>query len=119
MFSIFPSLLTYQGFAPLLLRLTLGSIYIFWAYSKLRRHGGKKEIGFGIVELLVGSCLVLGYYTQLGALASIIILGTRLVQKIREQAFLTDGVNYYFILFIISVVLLITGAGFVAFDLPL
>jgi uncharacterized membrane protein YphA (DoxX/SURF4 family) len=119
MLSLFPSLLSYEGFAPLLLRLTLGSIYIFWAYGRLRNRNNKKEMIFGITELLVGIFFIIGYFTQLVALVSIVILGTLLVQKIRSGSFLTNGVNYYLILFVISIVLLISGAGFFAFDLPL
>ena len=119
MLSIFPSLLAFEGFAPLLLRLVLGAIFIFWAYGKLKKRDGSKEIALGGLEAIIGISLVLGFLTQISALIAAIIFLIRIVQKIGSKAFLTDGINYYFILFIISVCLLFTGAGFIAFDLPL
>lgn len=114
MFSIFPPLLYLSGFAPLFLRLTLGSVFVLWAYKRFKTDKIKS-----IPEGLIGICLILGLATQLAALIAAIILGIRLVKKIKEKAFLTDGVNYYLILFIISISLIFTGAGFIAFDLPL
>lgn len=118
MLSTFPILLSYQGFAPLLLRLTLAGIYIYWAYKNIK-GAEKKNIGMGIVEGLIGISLFIGFLTQISALISIIILIARLFKKIQAKAFLTDGVNYYLILLIISISILISGAGFIAFDLPL
>ncbi len=119
MLSLFPYLLIYQGFAPLLLRLTLGAIFIFWAYGKLKKRTDIKEILQGLVKAIIGILLVIGLYTQLAALVSVIFLAICLLQKIQKRVFLSDGVNYYLILFIISITLLLTGPGFIAFDLPL
>ncbi|MDQ5893084.1 MAG: hypothetical protein QG640_94 [Patescibacteria group bacterium] len=119
MLSIFPSLLAFEGFAPLLLRLTIGAVFALWAYGKLKKRISSQDISFGVVEAIIALGLILGVYTQLAALAAAIILGFRLIQKIQQKAFLTDGVNYYLILFIISLTLLLTGPGFFAFDLPL
>lgn len=119
MLSIFPSLFALEGFAPLLLRLTIGAVFALWAYGKLKKRTDAQNTGLGIVEALVAISLIIGLLTQLSALVAAIILGVRLVQKIQKKAFLTDGVNYYLILFIISITLLLTGPGFFAFDLPL
>ena len=119
MLSIFPSLLALEGFAPLLLRLTVGAVFALWAYGKLKKRASSQDTVLGCVEGLVALGLILGVYTQLAALIAAVILGARLVQKVQQKAFLTDGVNYYLILFIISVTLLLTGPGFLAFDLPL
>ncbi len=119
MFSLFPSLLHLEGFAPFLLRLTIGAVFALWAYGKLKKRASTQDTGLGVVEALVALGLILGSYTQLAALVAAVILGARLVQKIQQKAFLTDGVNYYLILFVISVTLLFTGPGLFAFDLPL
>jgi uncharacterized membrane protein YphA (DoxX/SURF4 family) len=119
MFSLFPSLFALDGFAPLLLRLTVGAVFALWAYGKLKKRINSQDTILGSVEAFIAIGIILGAYTQLAALAATIILGVRLIQKIRQKAFLTDGVNYYFILFIISITLLLTGPGFFAFDLPL
>ncbi len=117
MFSLLPSLLTFESFAPFLLRLTLGAILTLWAYKAYKRDGKIKAMF--VLEGLVGILLILGLFTQLAALISTVIFGKKLFDKIKAKAFMTDGVNYYFLLFIISISLIFTGAGFIAFDLPL
>ena len=119
MFSILPPLLAFQGFAALILRLTLGAVFIIWAYKRFKKDGKNKKDIIGPIEGIVGVFLVVGFLTQVAAVVSAFILGNRLVSKIKTKAFLTDGVNYYFILFIISISLIFLGAGYIAFDLPL
>ena len=119
MLSFFPSLLVLEGFAPLLLRIALGSVFVFWAYRKLRSRENTKRIIGGAIEAIIGVFLIVGFLTQLAALISAIILSIHIIAKIKKKEFLTDGVNYYLILLFISLALLLTGAGFIAFDLPL
>jgi uncharacterized membrane protein YphA (DoxX/SURF4 family) len=114
MLSIFPPLLSYSGFAPLLLRLLLGTILVLWAYNHF-----KSQDKIYILEGVLGTLLILGLATQLAALASTILLGVRIYFKIKRKEFLTDGVNYYLILFVISLGLIVSGAGYLSFDLPL
>ena len=78
-----------------------------------------KEIVGGIIEAIIGVFLIVGFLTQLVALISVVILFIHIIAKIKKKEFLTDGVNYYLILLFISLALLLTGAGFIAFDLPL
>ncbi len=119
MLSIFPSLLVFEIFSPLLLRLTLGIIFIYWAYKRFRSHNERNDIALGSLELVIGILFVIGLYTQIAALISFIIFLTYLIYKIKNRQFLTDGVNYYLILLIISISILLTGPGIWAFDLPL
>ncbi len=119
MFSIFPSLLTFQSFAPLLLRLTLGAVFILWAFAFFKKRETGKRLALAALEGVLGISLVVGFLTQLAALISAIILGFGLFKKIQSKKFLTDGVNYLLILFVISICLIFTGAGFMALDLPL
>ena len=119
MLSIFPSLLAFEGFAPFLLRLILGSVFIFWARKTLKSQTEINQKSFAIFELIIGISLIIGLFTQLSALISLFILGYKLIKKIQSRLFLNDGINYYFILFIISICILISGSGFIAFDLPL
>lgn len=120
MFSLFPSLLGLEGLAPFFLRLTLGAVFIYWGYIilKKRDQSGKKRAGASL-EILIGISCILGYLTQLGSLLALIVLGSRLITKVRAKAFLTDGINYYLVLFVIALSLLFTGPGAWAFDLPL
>jgi uncharacterized membrane protein YphA (DoxX/SURF4 family) len=119
MLSTFPDLLSYQMFAPLLIRLTLGIILIHWTYKTLRSHPDTNKKMVAIVEGVAGLLLVIGLWTQVAALVIAVDLVIRLFGKYQTKSLLTDGVNYYFILFILALTLLFTGAGFVAIDLPL
>lgn len=73
----------------------------------------------GIVELLAGLSLILGLYTQIGALIAGIISLILLISKLLGKPFGTEGVLFDFILLSISLSLMFSGAGFLAFDLPL
>ena len=118
--SLFPSLLSFGLFGPILLRLTLGVVIFFWGYKGVKSAAtNPQKIAFAVLDIVVGALLVVGLFTQLGALIAAVILAVKLVNKARAKALFTDGVNYYFILFIIAVSLVFTGAGFFAFDLPL
>lgn len=119
MLSIFPDALAFQGFAPLLLRITLAAVMLYWGYNKVKSKKSTQETVFGALELVTGICLFVGFLTQIAALITVFILGGRLWKKIEQKAFLTDGVNYYLILLVIALSLIVTGAGFFAFDLPL
>ncbi len=119
MLSLFPTLLAYDGFAPFLLRLVLGSIFIYWSYEKLTKRVDVRTTIIGAIEFVSGGLLIIGYLTQLAALITGLILAIHLVFKIKNKSFLNNGINYYLILFIISICILISGAGFIAFDLPL
>lgn len=121
MLSLFPSLLNYQQVSPFLIRVTLGIIFLFWAYRSFRRNAvttsNTKMVG--IIEGLVGIALLIGIWTQIVALIAVVDMIVRLIDRIKNRAFLTDGVNYYLIVLIMAVSLLFVGPGFCSVDLPL
>lgn len=127
MLSLFPSLLTYGLFGPFILRLTLGAILAYWGYRGFMTKDTGDASGtdrtqaviLGIVDAVTGVLLIVGFLTQFAALVAVVILGMKLVHKAMAKSLFTDGVNYYFILFVIALSLLVSGAGFYAFDLPL
>lgn len=119
MLSLFPSLLSYEPIAPFLLRVTLGAVLLVWSYKRIRNRQDAKTTMFGIVEGIAGILILIGLWMQLGALIAAVIFLIKLVHKLREKALFTSGVNYYFILFIISLSLLFLGPGDFSFDLPL
>ena len=121
MLSIFPSLLTYSLVAPLLIRLALATAFGWIAYTNIKSvkiPGGKFRI-LGTIEMILALCVLIGLFTQLIALFIAIILAVKLAYKVKQGAFLSDGVNYYLILLVMAVALMFSGAGFLAFDLPL
>ena len=119
MLSLFPSFFSLQPLAPFLLRVTLGAVLLYWCYSGVKRKENATSTIFALIDGVAGLFLVLGLFMQLGALISLLVLLGKIIKKIRTRSFFTDGVNYYFILFIISLSLLFLGPGAFAFDLPL
>lgn len=122
MLSIFPSLLSWQLASPLIIRLTLASVLIFWSYRSFSKHK-KEEPNINkkvvrLIESLCGLLLIVGLWTQLVALIIIIDLIIRLYNKYKDGALFTDGINYYLLL-VLAISLLFTGPGFIAFDLSL
>lgn len=72
-----------------------------------------------LMEGIASLFIIIGLFTQVAVAIIIIDLLVRLIIKIRSKAFFSDGVNYYFIILILAISLLLTGPGFLAFDLPI
>jgi hypothetical protein len=119
MLSIFPPLLAFSGFSALLLRLMLGVVLVLWSQKEYKKSGIERSVCASVIQGILGVFLIIGFLTQVSAFFTSIFLGFKLFKKIQAKAFLTDGLNYYLILFIISVSLIFTGAGYIALDLPL
>ena len=120
MLSAFPTLLSYNQLSPLLIRVVLGAIFVFWAYKTLRHFDSKMDKkAVALIEGIAGILLIIGLWTQVAALVIAVDLLVRLILKVMKKSFLTDGVNYYMVLLIMAVSLIVTGAGWIAFDLPL
>ena len=123
MLSLFPYFLSYQQLSPLIIRVTLGVVFLYWAYTEFKKacssKVSNKEKVCAIVEAFSGAFLIIGLWTQAAALVAIIGLVIEIAGKIRKRAFLTDGVNYYILLLVMAISLIFTGAGALAFDLPL
>jgi uncharacterized membrane protein YphA (DoxX/SURF4 family) len=118
--SVFPSLFAFQLLAPFLLRITLSAVILYWTISKFKSQklDTKKRI-YNLVELIAGLSILIGAWMQIGVLAIMLILAIRLYSKFRNKELFSNGINYYFILFIIALSLLLTGPGIFAFDFPL
>lgn len=122
-YALFPALLSYHFFAPLILRVILAITFIHFGKHKVRQSKEYVALKFGKtigwLEVILGALLLVGIYTQLVAILISIILIIQLLHKIKSKAFLTDGINYYLILLVIAISLILTGPGRFAFDLPL
>lgn len=122
MLSLFPSLLSYDQLSPLILRVVLGITLAYFGYQKIIGKGGSSGSNtkiYGGVEIIIAIFLIIGLFTQLAALLNAIILVIKLGFKVRDRKFLTDGINYYLLLLAIAISVMFTGAGWLAFDLPL
>jgi|ERR1035437_1759663 uncharacterized membrane protein YphA (DoxX/SURF4 family) len=135
MLNPFPDLLTYSLLAPFLLRVTIGFVLANLGYLKLTKEkgswetifkllglSGQKEIGtviVGVVEIVGGIMLVVGFYTQIAALVFVILNGIEMFIEYHEETLMKRDMVFYLLIFVIALSLLFSGAGFLAFDLPL
>lgn len=120
--SLFPYLFTFDQAAPFILRIVLGVTLAYFGYRKIKKQGkssGSNSLMYGAVEILIAIFLIIGLFTQLAAILNAVILLIKLAYKIRDRAFLTDGINYYVLLLTIAISVALLGPGWFAFDLPL
>lgn len=144
MLNPFPDLLILGFFAPFLLRVAIGLFFVWMAYQHIFKK--QSEICealhtrpfiipalssvvrplapyfvwiFSIGEAVIGVMFIVGFFTQIAALLSIIVLVKMIVFRkyLREIAFYSPAT--YLVLIAISFSLLLSGAGALAFDLPL
>ena len=132
MLNVFPSLLTYSFFAPMLLRalVALSIAYIVWVQYKRREEishmrapligvvGGLLWLGLA-AELAVAAALFVGYYTQIAALFGLALSLKHYIFAKKYPSVIPFSRATYVFIFIICFTLLLTGAGALAFDLPL
>lgn len=117
--ALFPALLSYQQVAPFIIRSVLGVTLVFFGIRKIRGKGdssGSNSRTYGTAEIVVGIFLVVGLFTQVAALLNAIILVFKLWFKGTERKLLSDGVNYYILLFAMALSLLFTAPGSWAID---
>lgn len=128
MLSVFPSLLSWGQIAPLIIRVTIAAVILFWAYKTLRNWSALSSqkttssftiLSAAVLETISGILLVIGLWTQIAALYVTIDLIVRIIGKVKNKAFLTDGINYYVLVLVMTLSLLVLGSGMWSFDLPL
>lgn len=134
MLNPFPEFLNYAPLAPLILRVVVGFIFLELGMLKFRSEKGRWMASFetlhlrpttffvplyGFLQVVGGIMFLLGLYTQVAALAFVIFTGLELYVEWKAGAVLKRDMTFYLLLFIISLSLLLTGAGAFAFDIPL
>ncbi len=132
MISLFPQLFSYDFFAPTILRIMLGIIFIIYGFGKFMKPGMAEKIFFtaGIrpvklwvkviatLELISGLLLIIGFLTQLAAiLTSLILIGA--ILKVRIKMGFMRGYDFELLLLVVSLSLLLLGPGAFAIDFPL
>lgn len=134
MLSIFPSLLIFGIFAPFVLRTVIGIYFFYTGY----KHLGKEQeniiqevvqkygrltkpllIAIALVEIIIGLSLIVGFLTQIMALAGMVYILKLLWLKNKYPIFIKRERIFYIMMFAILLSLLFTGAGALAVDLPL
>ncbi|MSR87786.1 MAG: DoxX family protein [Candidatus Zambryskibacteria bacterium] len=134
MLNIFPDLLNYALLAPFILRVALGLIFIDLGALKFRSEKQRWLTSFDILglrpvtlfvplyallQIVGGVLLIIGLWTQLAALVFVIFTGIELYVEWSAREVLKRDMVFYLLLFIISVSILLTGAGTYALDIPL
>ncbi len=132
MLNIFPL----QFLAPIayaVLRICLGLIFIYLAHSHIKGRNELKNIftlpilPFGlfftwyicIAEIIIGTLLILGLFTQIAALVAMSYTFKLFVlRKFFVHPLIPRG-PFLLLLFVSAFSLFITGAGILAFDLPI
>ena len=133
--SLFPHLFDYSFLAIGVLRITLGLIFLWFAYIKIfsarteylsffektRIRPAKVFLNIVIgIELLVGASLVAGYYSQATELVGGSLMALAALIKWHRPSLLPHNTAaFYLLLSIVSLTLLFIGPGAFAFDLPL
>ena len=134
MLNAFPVLLDYSLFAPFILRIVAGMIFIDlglvtfkterqrWIASLTALRIPKPQMALkilGLIEIIGGIMLVLGFYTQVAALILAILTWSEAYIEYKDPAILKRSLVFYSMLLAITLSLLLTGAGAFAIDLPL
>lgn len=133
MLNPFPDLLAFLFFAPFILRLAAGILFLDLGWNTLRkkrieyaaffesagfRPGHSYARAAGALESITGVLLITGLWTQIAALIAALISGMVLLFKLKDPARFPHDRRLFLLLFVVSLSLLVTGAGFFAFDLP-
>jgi hypothetical protein len=132
MLNTFPALLTYGFFAPTILRVAAALVFLYMAYTVYQHRAQAAQVplplvgvqswapGFAVLAYgIIGLSLLLGYYTQIGAILGAIASLKKLFWGKRLQVLFPLSRASSLLLFAICLSLLVTGAGALAFDLPL
>jgi hypothetical protein len=113
--TTFPSLLTFGLVAPLLLRLAAGAFILSIGWDRWHKPARFLSIGFAVAGVLV----VIGLYTQIAAMVSIILIWTDFGMDAKGAPQSQEKKLLCMLLSVILLSLMFTGPGFYAFDLPL
>lgn len=135
MLSLFPFLFDYGILAITVLRITLGGIFVWFAYTKVFRERAERiaffeKIGLSPavpffiivtgIEFVAGVLLVIGLFTQGAAIAVGALMTLATIIKWRTpNALPYNTIEFYILLAIVSSSLVFLGPGIFAFDLPL
>ena len=114
MLSVFPELLFLAPFSALIIRIALGSVFM---YCALRHTGNPDNVlrAVGVAEGVIAALLIAGAWTQPAAIVGMFTIGVWLW----FPRFRSVPLSTAFLSLILALTLIITGAGPLAFDWPL
>lgn len=120
-------------FAFTILRFIVGIILMHLGLEHLRNRQTLKELlsfsmlpyglffawYVGLLEIIIATMFILGFYTQIAALLTVFLSLKFIVLNRRFSSPLIPGKLFYLLLLGAALSLFITGAGAFAFDLPI
>ena len=134
MLNPFPSLLVYSFFVPALLRISASIVFIYMAQylsrerTKVAALRNVPVVGkipewmvwvSVVITTVVAFCLFIGFMTQWAAIVGMLIALKHGLATKKYTPVLPLSRGAYVLLFILCLSLLFSGAGALAFDLPL
>ena len=122
MLNTFPDLLTLSFMAPLILRIFVGSYFLKQAWIELIKYKKRKTNSPSLLRILgaIGGVLLLaGFLTQVTSLFLILIVIFNIIFRIRNKKLKEEKLDFYLLLLAILLSLVLSGAGFLAVDMPL
>ncbi len=125
MLSLFPELLDWSWYVPLVFRLFLGAYLVGVGWMFTKRHAGVKGdnsasafIGGGILLVLLGLFFLFGIFVQaLGAIGFVLSVVALFFRRGNPEA--AETPRFYLLIGIVSLSLVFLGPGPFSFDLPL
>ena len=114
MLSLFPQLLFLSPFAAFIIRLALGAIFAYSAWTRLSKKGASVKT-FGVIDGLLAVLLITGAYTQAAALGGLVCTAAWLIKPDWNPYPKTTTA----LALVMCLSILVMGAGLLAFDLPL
>ena len=135
MLSVFPELFIFTLLAIFVLRVMVGLMLLQFAHRGFFHERAQYKIFFHrfgdkvslilfkvslVVELVLGTLLVLGYSTQIAALIVGSLFFAAFVIKMRRPSLIPYSTPSFFLMFsVVSLMLIFLGPGAFAFDYPL
>ena len=134
MLNVFPEFLTYSLFGPFILRVVVGFLFVELGVLKFRGEKTRWLASFetlnlrptdlflglyALAQIIGGVMLIVGLWTQVAALVLAIFTGLELYVEWKMREVLKRDIVFYILIFIISLSLVLTGAGALAIDIAL
>src|SRR5439155_19841437 len=119
--------LNYSLVAPLILRVVLGFILVNLGYLKATSEKARWGIVFeflnikehqvlaaqivGLIEIVGGLALIVGFYTQLAALVFVVLNGIEMYIEYKNSMLIKRNIVFYILIFAIALSLSFSRAG--------
>ena len=122
MLNTFPDLLTLSFMAPFILRVFAGSYFLKQAWMELIEYKKRKDNSprpLRIIGAIGGILLIIGFLTQITSFFLLLIIIFNIINRVRNKKLKEEKLDFYLLMIAILLSLIISGAGFMAIDLPL